>query len=30
MAASGEAPVAVAYDDPVDPRVYDTAIGRAV
>ena len=28
--ASGEAPVAVAYDDPVDPRVYDTAIGRAV
>ena len=23
-------PAAVAYDDPVNPRVYDTAIGRAV
>lgn len=30
MAAASGGSVAVAYDDPVDLRVYDTAIGRAV
>lgn len=30
MAAASEDSVAVAHDDPVDLRVYDMAIGRAV